>query len=64
MEGFFPCGQESSFGNLVRVFAVLAKENEREEKEGVVGSPSYKGPIGSVPETGEKEDDKGVTDDD
>ena len=64
LEGFFPCGQESTFGYLVGVFAVLAKENEWEEKEGVVGSPSYESPVRAMPETGEKEDDKGVTDDD
>ena len=47
---------------MVGIFAVLAKENEREEKEGVVGSPSDKRPVGTMPETGQKEDDKSVTD--
>ena len=63
LEGFFPCRQESSFGYLVRIFAVFAKEDEREEKEGVVCAPSYESPVGAMPESGEKEDDKGVADD-
>lgn len=64
LEGFFPCGQESSFGYLVGVFAVFAKEDEREEEKCMVCTPSNKRPVGTMPETGEKENDKRVADDD
>ena len=50
--------------NLVDVFAVFAEENEREEEEGMVCTPSNKCPVSTVPETGEEEDDKGVANND
>lgn len=64
LEGFFPCGQELSFGYLVRVFAVFAKKDEGKEKDGMVCTPSNEGPIGTMPEAGQEEDDKSVADDD
>ena len=50
--------------NLVGVFSVLTKKDEREEKQSVVGTPSNKCPVRTMPETGQKENDKGVADDD
>lgn len=49
--------------NLVGIFAVLTKKDEREEKQSVVGTPSNKRPIGSMPKAREQEDDKGIADD-
>lgn len=62
LQGFFPCWQQASFGNLVGVFAVLAQKNEREEKQSVIGAPSNKRPIGTVPEAGKQEDDECIAD--
>ena len=71
LEGFFQRREKAEMfvavgvgirGDLVGVFAVLAEEDEGEEKEGVVGAPSDKGPVGAMPEAGEEEDDESVAD--
>ena len=73
LQSFAPCGQEAEVldagsvcigANLVGIFAVGTKENERGEKQSVVGAPSNKRPVRTMPETGQKENDKGVADDD
>ena len=73
LERFAPGGQEAEVldagsvcigANLVGVFAVLTKKDEREEKQSVVGAPSNKRPVRTMPKAGEQEDDKGVADDD
>ena len=73
LEGFAPCGEKAETlgaggvkirANLVGVFAVFAEEDEREEEEGMVCAPSNKCPVGTMPEARQKEDDKGVADDD
>ena len=64
LKKFFPRRQQSSFGDLVGVFAVFAEEDEREEEEGMVCAPGNKCPIGAMPKAGEEEDGKRVADDD
>jgi hypothetical protein len=64
LDGFFPCREETSFGDLVGVFAVLTEEDEREEEESMVCTPSYKSPISSMPKARKKEDNKSVADND
>lgn len=73
LQSFAPGGQEAEVldagsvcigANLVGIFAVLTKKDEREEKQSVVGTPSNECPVRTMPETGEKKDDKGIADDD
>ena len=64
LEGFAESGKETTFGNLVGVFAVLAEKDKRKEEECVVRSPRKECPIGSMPDAGNQENDEGVTDDD
>ena len=63
LSALFPCRQQSSFRNLIRVFAVFAEEDEREEEEGVVCAPGNKSPVRTMPKAGEEEDGKRVADD-
>ena len=53
-----------SIGDLVRVFAVLAKKDEREEEKSMVCAPSNKSPVRAMPKARKQEDDKSVADDD
>ena len=73
LEGFLPCGEKAETlgtgrvkirANLVGVFAVFAKKDEREEKQGMVCTPSYKCPVRAMPESRQEEDNKCVADDD
>ena len=52
--------EDAPFGHLVGVLAVLAREDERQEQNGVVRAPGDEGPVGAVPETRQQEDDEGV----
>ena len=63
LQGFAPSGEKATFGDLVGVFAVCTKENEREEEDGVICSPRKECPIGTVPDAGYKEDDERIADD-
>jgi len=44
------------------VFAVSSAQKERDEEEGVNAAPDDEGPVGSVPEPGDEEDDEDVAD--
>ncbi len=56
-------GEQASVGDHVAIFAVLAQQDQREEKQGVVRAPGDEGPVGPVPESADQEDDEGVADD-
>ena len=64
LEGFAESGKETTFGNLVGIFTVFAEKDERQEEERVVRAPSYKRPISAMPKARQKENDKGVADND
>ena len=53
-------GQQAACGNHIGVAAVAAQQDERQEKDGMIGSPGHEGPVGPMPETTDEEDDKGV----
>lgn len=55
--------EDAPFGHLVGVLAVLARQYQRQKQNGVVCAPSNEGPIRTVPETRQQEDDEGVPDD-
>ena len=62
LEGFAESGKETSFGDLVGVFAVHAEEDEWQEEDCVVRAPSDKRPISAMPKAGEQENDESVAD--
>lgn len=43
--------EEAAFGHLVGVLAVLARQYQREEQDGVVRAPSDERPVGAMPKT-------------
>ncbi len=53
--------EDASFGHLVGVLAVLARQYQRQEQQCVVRSPGDERPVGAVPETAQEEDDKSVS---
>lgn len=55
-------GPRPARGDHVGVFAVSPEEYERQEKGGMVGSPSDEGPVGTVPQAAQKEDGERVAD--
>ena len=57
---FFQGRQDSPFGYLVRVLSVLACQYQGQEQNGMIGTPSNEGPIGSVPKTAQKENNESV----
>ena len=57
------CRGQGDGGDSVAVAAVLAEEYQREEQESVVGSPSDKRPVGTVPEARQQEDNERIAND-
>ena len=63
LPGLLEGREQSSFGHLVGVLAVLARQYQRQEQNGVVRAPGDERPVRAVPETRQQEDDEGVPDD-
>ena len=60
LPGLLEGREDAPFGHLVGVLAVLARQYQRQEQNGVVRAPGDEGPVGAVPETRQQEDDEGV----
>ena len=52
--------QDASFSHLIGVFAVLARQDQGQEQEGVVGAPYDESPVGAMPEAAHQEYDERV----
>ena len=51
LTNFLESREDAPLGHLVGVLAVLARQNQRQEQNGVVRALGDEGPVGAVPET-------------